>query len=1061
MKAQRAAPPTVLMLGTALDGHGGIATILGVLRTDGFFERESVCYLATHADGTRWRKLGAALSGATRLLLMLLRERPAVVHVHAASRASFVRKSLLLLAARLAGCRTVFHLHGANFRHYATVHAGPLLRWWIRHTFEASSVVIALSENWAGFVRTTAPRARVVVVPNGVPSDAINAAAGAAPTAADEQAARILFLGRADPIKGIGDLLAAVAALVPAFPDLQLVIGGPDDAMELRRDAAALGIADRVVLPGWLDATAKRAELARAAVFCLPSHAEGLPLAMLEAMAAAKAVVVTGVGAMPEVVDDGVNGLVVPPRDVGALTAALARVLADDALRAMLGRNARATVAAHYSAAAVSARLAALYRELALPCAPAPPGRLRWTVNRLRCMTAAEVAHRMLRAAMATIEKRRLPLAAPPLQAWPTPGSAPPADRGWPPLYPDVTGAPALAPDDVAALLADADRICAGQITVYAAQVVDVGMAPDWHRDPASGLVGPSIYAGDIVVGDAAQVGDIKLVWEINRHQQWVRLAQAIALGAGARSEQGAHAHQAHHAPAAGPHAHYVQVLRTQLRGWLDQCPPMIGPNWASPLELGLRLISWSLVWRLAGGADGALFAGGQGTALRADWLASIHAHCRGIARQLSRHSSANNHLIGELAGLYVGAATWPCWPACGRWRARARDELAREAVRQYSRDGVNREHAFGYHVFSTELLFVAALAGQSHGEPFARPLWMALQRALRFLRSVRDVGGHVPQVGDADAAMAWRLDPRTDAARAALLLDLGTQVLDAADQRAAPTPTVRWLLHAFPGPRPRMAPLMPSTSWAFPDGGYLLFGSAFGSAREIKGLFDCAPLGYLGIAAHGHADALAVTLSVAGEPCLIDPGTYSYWAEPAWRDYFRGTAAHNTVRVDGVDQSVSGGRFMWLRKAAVTIERMPHGPARFGCRASHDGYRRLLDPVTHTRTVVFDARTSALCVTDVVRARRPHRAELFWHFAPGLDVRLDGNRVRVRGKAFTLILLVLGNDMQKILLYGTENPPNGWYSCTYGQKQPCHVLKITTLSSAGPIECRFTMSFD
>ena len=118
-------------------------------------------------------------------------------------------------------------------------------------------------------------------------------------------------------------------------------------------------------LPGWIDAQARGAELAKASVFCLPSHAEGLPMALLEAMAARKAVVASSVGGVPEALRDGDNGMLVPPRDSAALAAALARVLGDAALRARLGSRARATIEQHYSTEVMCGKLSAIYRELA------------------------------------------------------------------------------------------------------------------------------------------------------------------------------------------------------------------------------------------------------------------------------------------------------------------------------------------------------------------------------------------------------------------------------------------------------------------------------------------------------------------------------------------------------------------------------------------------------------------------------------------------------------------------------------------------------------------------
>jgi glycosyltransferase involved in cell wall biosynthesis len=145
---------------------------------------------------------------------------------------------------------------------------------------------------------------------------------------------------------------------------MRLVVGGVGDLDALRRRADELGIGQRVALPGWIDARAREMELARAQVFCLPSHAEGLPMAMLEAMAAGKAVVASTVGGIPEAIADGDNGLLVAPGDVAALTAALGALLRDGALRERLGGRARATVQQRFCTDVALARLSALYREL-------------------------------------------------------------------------------------------------------------------------------------------------------------------------------------------------------------------------------------------------------------------------------------------------------------------------------------------------------------------------------------------------------------------------------------------------------------------------------------------------------------------------------------------------------------------------------------------------------------------------------------------------------------------------------------------------------------------------
>src|SRR5579875_2530441 len=135
-----------------------------------------------------------------------------------------------------------------------------------------------------------------------------------------------------------------------------------------------------------------------------------------------------------------------------------------------------------------------------------------WLVNRLRCMSVADVGYRIQQAAVKGVAKRVRPRAAPPL----------PRARTF-----AIHGAPALSAAEREALLADADSICAGHVVLFAERRFDVGMPPLWNRDPESGVTGPAIYAGDIAVTNRELVGDIKHVWELNRHLHLVRLAQA------------------------------------------------------------------------------------------------------------------------------------------------------------------------------------------------------------------------------------------------------------------------------------------------------------------------------------------------------------------------------------------------------------------------------------------------------------------------------------------------------------------------------------------------------
>jgi len=646
--------------------------------------------------------------------------------------------------------------------------------------------------------------------------------------------------------------------------------------------------------------------------------------------------------------------------------------------------------------------------SLAAEVVKSKPGRLGWFWNRLRCMPPGEPFYRVRQLLVARLLRHGvLGTAAPSAQL----GSGDSGAAFTPP--------PGVA---LAAYLQEADAIVRGDVVLFADKHFHVGAIPDWNTDPLTGVHGPSVFSLDIDITDRDVVGDIKHVWELNRHLHLVRLAQAYVLS-GEKS--------------------YCTALVAQLDAWLEQCPALTGPNWTSSLEVGIRLINWSLIWKIMAGNDAALFEGPAGQRRRSAWLDSIFAHCQFIERHLSRHSSANNHLIGELAGLYVAASTWPYWRQSSIWQKMAARELEQQAVLQHSSDGVNREQAFSYQVFAAEFLFLAGICGAATARPFSAAYWAILARATHFLRSVRDAGGHVPMVGDADDGIVYRLEPGSAGDRPAMLLALA----DALWQQlpvARRGESAQWLLGGAVLPQPP-ARLACANDWHFADGGYLLFGTAFGQPDEIKGMLDCGPLGYLGIAAHGHADALALTLSVAGEECLVDVGTYSYWQELKWRDYFRGTAAHNTVRVDGLDQSVSGGRFMWLRKAVTRVSAMPDSPGQFAFRGSHDGYLRLTDPVRHTRSVHFNETSRRLQVTDSLEARRAHRMEQFWHFAPDLSVVLDGEVLVVQGQRFRLEGRFAGTALQLQLSSGSDDPPLGWYSRHYESKVPCTTLCVSS----------------
>jgi hypothetical protein len=147
----------------------------------------------------------------------------------------------------------------------------------------------------------------------------------------------------------------------------------------------------------------------------------------------------------------------------------------------------------------------------------------------------------------------------------------------------------------------------------------------------------------------------------------------------------------------------------------------------------------------------------------------------------------------------------------------------------------------------------------------------------------------------------------------------------------------------------------------------------------------DVGPLGYLSIAAHGHADALAITLSSEGRELIVDPGTASYYGHPQWRSVHRGTRAHPTVCVDGLDQSVIGGPFYWSRHAETSVHSVDLD--RGFIDAEHNGYQRLDDPVLHRRWLIAPSGDDTIAVVDLIDSRAAHDIVVSWPLAPDLDM--------------------------------------------------------------------------
>lgn len=348
---------TVLMVGTDLEGKGGVRAVVRGYLDGGLFRRYPCVYVASHRAGSTWQKIRTALQAWLRVAVLLRRLDDPLVHVQTASRGSFWRKFVVCSLARLAGCPYIVHLHGGGFARFYK-ESGPLGRRMIRGTLAHAALVIALSEEWRQQLLRICPTAKIEILHNAVAIPDIRDRRETEPT--------LLFLGHLLRDKGVYDLVRAFALIAPGLPRARLVLGGIGEVAAITQLAAELNISQRVSCPGWLDPVGKAAAFAASQVFLLPSYIEGMPMALLEAMSWGLPVIATPVGGIPQVVEHEVNGLLITPGDIQDLARQMQRLLADAALRERLGAAARARIAAEFSLGDALERLSAIYRRFGL-----------------------------------------------------------------------------------------------------------------------------------------------------------------------------------------------------------------------------------------------------------------------------------------------------------------------------------------------------------------------------------------------------------------------------------------------------------------------------------------------------------------------------------------------------------------------------------------------------------------------------------------------------------------------------------------------------------------------
>ena len=558
-------------------------------------------------------------------------------------------------------------------------------------------------------------------------------------------------------------------------------------------------------------------------------------------------------------------------------------------------------------------------------------------------------------------------------------------------------------------------------------KTLDVFKPLRWHLDLSTGREFPKSFAHKIDIR-SDKYGSAKHVWEVNRMQFMLHIAMLYKNSGNGK---------------------YLDLFRYHLTSWKNENPYMVGVNWYSNIEVNLRLICWYFCWQVLD-VDGVCADIAKEPTfkefVRDVWRPLIYEHAEYSYNHPSLCSSANNHLISEYAGLFVAACGWDIPNRKARLEY-AKAGLEREILTQNTAEGVNREEAAEYIQFIDDFFLIAAVVGRRAGVEFSEAYNRRLHSMADYMNAMLDCNCNYPMYGDGDDGFVLRPDSGGHFNNfKSLLSSFAVYFEDASFKRAG----VMWdekneLLFGYEGRKKFL--MLPTVNTGFltdgnrffPESGHFIFRRAEGIAgsgfRETYLHFDAAPLGFLSIAAHAHADALSFILHVDGFPVIVDPGTFTYHTHKDLRAYFVSTIAHNTVCVNGKNQANQAGPTMWLNhyKAKVVSCDETSGEVV----ATHNGYAS--DGVFHLRKIQFDRDKNEFVIVDTLRCEKVATVEIPFHLHPETTVSLDGRIVALDVPGARRVVIELDEKLSYTVC------DDGWYSEHFGEKVPAKYLYAKT----------------
>jgi hypothetical protein len=578
-----------------------------------------------------------------------------------------------------------------------------------------------------------------------------------------------------------------------------------------------------------------------------------------------------------------------------------------------------------------------------------------------------------------------------------------------------------LFPESAAgALINRADNAVAGKFDLLGYQNLNFGTKPDWHLEPLSGKRSPLKHWKEFEELDAAETGDKKIVWELNRHQHFFALGASYWL--------------------TGDEI-YAKTFFAHIYQWAEDNPPSIGVNWMSSLEVAFRSISW--IWGLYFFKDSPHLTAKD----LQNVLKYLYVHGKHLEKYLSTYYSPNTHLTGEALGLYYLGTQMP-FERSRYWRQLGKEILLDQMNRQILSDGVYFEQSNWYQKYTVDFYTHFYLLHQlNEPKEFSGQREKAgakLQSMLDYMMQITRPDGATPIVGDDDGGRMLPLDNSADNDFRDCLA-IGAVLFERGDLKFAAENFAEssfWLLgtdgaKAFEDLRTKR-PVFASKE--FRSGGYYVMRDGWEDTDNYM-LIDCGPHGALNCG-HSHADSLAFELALGGRAMMVDPGTYTYHESEETRDWFRSTPAHNTLTVDNQSSSEPNGKFKWSHIAQAEVKAWVSQERFDFFEGSHNGYLDLPNsPVGHTRGVLF-LKNDYFIMRDAAETTGEHTFQQNFHFANGVNPEIEG----LANNTWCVTERTKNQPGMRMFVFGDNGQwqnKESWVSPCYGKKVNAPYLRF------------------